>query len=151
MMLKSELDDTGTLVVERKFLGAPVRLLWKAWKDDWHLQAWWPESVTMSFQPGGKLVFAWPKKGYELRGRFVDLVQENLIAFTWNWAHADDSFPLLTTIRFVPEDNGLSTVLRIEQRSFDAEADAEEIQSLIEGWTHFLEKLENYLGQMTLV
>ena len=79
------------------------------------------------------------------------LCEDKLLAFTWHWAHDPEAFPILTTIRFVEEDRGLSTVLRIEQRAFDEEADAEEIRSLQDGWSHFLGKLETYLGQMTLV
>lgn len=151
MSVKSQVTSEGVLIVERKFVGAPPRLLWKAWKEDWHLQGWWPQEVQMTFKTGGKLKLGWPEGGFELRGRFVDILNEKLLAFTWNWAHDKDAYPFLTTIRFVDEDNGLSTTLRIEQRAFDEAADAEEIRSLQDGWSHYLGKLENYLGQMTLV
>lgn len=151
MSTSHELTSDGVLVVEYRFTGSPPRLIYKAWREDWHINGWWGPNVKMRFKTGGKLLLTWPEKGVELRGRFVDILENRLIAFTWQWSHDPDAFPFLTTLRFVEEDKGMSTVLRIEQRSFDAQEDESLVAELVEGWKHFLSKLENYAGQMTLV
>jgi uncharacterized protein YndB with AHSA1/START domain len=151
MSFTSEITDEGVLVVERHFVGLPVRLLWKAWREDWHLQGWWAESVKMEFRTGGKLLLGWPSMGYELRGRFTEIVTEKRIAFTWNWSHDPEEFPLHTTLHFLEADGPYSTCLRIEQRAFIEDKDGEEVVRLLEGWEHFLDKLESYVSQMTLV
>jgi uncharacterized protein YndB with AHSA1/START domain len=151
MNFTSSLTEEGVLVLEQTFRGVPPRLLWKAWRNDWHLQGWWAETVKMDFRVGGRLLLGWPKDGYELRGRFVEILTEKLLSFTWHWSHDPNEFPLLTTLHFQEEDNRMSTCLRIEMRSFQALEDAEEIHSLSEGWQRFLEKLEDYVANMTLV
>lgn len=151
MSFSSEFDDDGTLIVERTFTGLPVRLLWKAWREDWHLQGWWPEEVRMNFRVGGQLCWSWPSLGVELRGRFLEIQTEKLLAFTWTWGHDPEDFPIHTTIRFLEEDEQLSTRLRIEQRAFVEDEDGEAVARLLEGWEHFLTRLEDYVAQMTLV
>lgn len=152
MSCTSEITEEGVLVLERYFPGVPVRLLWKAWREDWHLQGWWAETVEMDYRLGGKLRLGWPEQGFELRGRLVEIQSEKRLGFTWNWAHDPEEYPLLTTICFESQDEAaLSSRLRIEQRSFVEEKDGEEVVRLLEGWEHFLDRLETYVSQMTLV
>ncbi len=151
MSITHEMTPEGELVLTRKFSGAPPRLMWKAWREEWHLQSWWAEAAKIKLEVGGKLLLSWPTNGAELRGRFLTIDPEKTLAFTWHWSHDKDAFPFVTTLSLEEADRGFSTDFKIVHCGLHPDEDKDLIAALVDGWEHFLPKLENYLAQMTLV
>lgn len=149
--VETSFGDEGILRVEVILEGNPTRQVWKAWAEPWHLQGWWAPQAEVETRPGGRIRLFWPKQEYELRGRVIESIPEEKLSFTWQWTHGEENYPLLTRILLEPRDRGLSTRMVIEQERFDPAKDQGVVESLKQGWEHFLPKMAKYVGNMTLV
>lgn len=102
---------------------------------------WWPPSAEIEPRAGGQYRLAWPSMNWELTGRFQDFRPGQRLSYTWQWTH-EPALPTRTvTIDFEPLRSG-SRLTVTHGRYGDSAVEQEDRQSHIDGWLHFLGRLQ---------
>ena len=114
--------------------GVSASRLWSAFTDPDELIRWWPSSADIDLRLDGDYSLSWPAQ-WTLRGRYLRLDPPELLEFTWSWDHED-----------LPE-----RLVRIEFSDGRIEIAHEcgseaECQGYVEGWTHFVGRLQDLLA-----
>jgi uncharacterized protein YndB with AHSA1/START domain len=156
-------------VVERTF-DAPRDLVWKAWTQAAHLEAWWgPKGcklrvLALDLTPGGVFHYAMEfQPGHAMWGRFVyrDIVAPERMVYVSSFADADGAvirapfsatWPLEVHNVMTFAAQGERTTLRLESRPLDPTP--EEIQtfrgmfdSMRQGFGGTFDQLDDHLGR----
>ncbi|MBB6673786.1 SRPBCC family protein [Cohnella nanjingensis] len=115
-----------------------------AWTREEQLKQWWGLTGFtttighMDVSIGGKYLFhmrAPNGKIHTVEGRYVEIVPNDKLSFTWKWVtEGDDSEETLVTIDFVDQDN--STELVITHTNFSTMKEAKKHNN---SWTNSLE------------
>lgn len=115
-----------------------------AWTREEQLKQWWGLTGftttigQMDVSIGGKYLFhmqAPNGKIHTLEGRYVEIVPNEKLSFTWKWVtDGDDSEETLVTIDFVDKDN--KTELVITHANFSTMKEAKKHNN---SWTNSLE------------
>ena len=82
---------------------------------------------------------SWPLMDWHLRGTYLAFEPGERISFTWCWDHERDTPTRYVGVHFLPLEDG-GTLLNLVQQEY-TDRDAEERQGHIEGWLHFLSRL----------
>ena len=99
---------------------------------------WWADESELDPLVGGRLIVRWPSMGWTMRGRYTELVPDRLIGFTWSWEHEPDT--PTRTVSVVIESDAAGTRLTLTHGDY-GDDDAEERDSHLEGWQHFLPRM----------
>ncbi len=104
---------------------------------------WWGDEAALDPVEGGTYEVRWPAMEWTVRGRYTEVDPNRTLAFTWMWDHEPDTPERIVGITFAPDKNG--TELTLSHGNYTA-ADAEERQSHLDGWQHFLPRLNALFG-----
>jgi uncharacterized protein YndB with AHSA1/START domain len=129
-------DNDGRLVVERKVRARPETIFsFFADRDRW-LQ-WQGTEAEIDLRPGGTFRVNVTGDGYA-SGRFVEVVADRKIVFTWGWEDPDRELPpgsSTVSIELIEQDDG--TLLRLTHDGLPLhEVDAHRF-----GWDNYTARL----------
>jgi uncharacterized protein YndB with AHSA1/START domain len=140
--------DAGKLVVLAEFPGTPPVTLFEYWTKPDLLTQWWPQQASVDPGRGGAYEMSWPQMGWVLQGHFLEYEPGRRLAFTWQWAHEPDAQTRQVYVDFDPADDGNGTHLRVTHGTYmDTDQDRHEREEHLEGWTHFLTRLQVLLHE----
>ena len=116
--------------------------LWRAWTDPDELARWWSQEAELDLRVGGAYHLGWPAMGWHLRGEYTEVARPERLAFTWAWDHEPDAPVRTVAIDFQPFVDGSGTRMVITHGPYGpGREEAEDRQSHLDGWRHFLERL----------
>ncbi|MBT8203324.1 MAG: SRPBCC domain-containing protein [Acidimicrobiia bacterium] len=123
------------IVLEQRIAAPPATVYrYLTEEDKWVL--WQGVAASFDAREGG-LFSAQMPNGMNARGRFVRLVPDQLVVFTWGWVDRPGIPPGSTEVEISLEPDGDETVLVLTHRSIpDDEASLQKM-----GWTHYLPRL----------
>ena len=116
-------------------------VLFEYWTKPNLMCQWWPQQAEIDPREGGAYHFSWPQMGWSLRGRYVKFNIGRSLSFTWKWAH-EASPPRQVEILFDALPDGGTQITLTHGFYTDSAEDQEERQGHLEGWTHFLGRLQ---------
>jgi uncharacterized protein YndB with AHSA1/START domain len=134
----------------------PVDILYHAWTEFDHLQAWWRpmgnrlSKLTNELQPGGAVIYEFEteegEKAFVVRGEYRTVQPGKLLEYTWNWEVPDEPIHEGNfVLRIGFETQGAGSRLDVRQEQFH---DEESVQPHRDGWDSALKELENYLQRL---
>ncbi|WP_349408953.1 SRPBCC domain-containing protein [Pseudalkalibacillus sp. SCS-8] len=150
-MITMQTEQNYKLEVSKVY---PVKVdrMYKAWTNSEELAKWWgPEGYTttvekMNVKVDGEYKFIMtPPEGESkvLVGRYVEIVPNEKLVFTWKWDDPESQFPeTKVTIQYVDQDG--STEVKVTHEQLPSEEAAEGHN---QGWSSSLEgSLKAYLA-----
>ena len=118
--------------------------LYRYWTEPAKLKTWWPDEVTIDPTVGGRYRFGFSQLEQHLTGTFAEVVPGKRLAFGWNWEHEPGTPERHVVVDFEPRDK--DTLLTVTHGTYGGgEAEADERQGHLEGWRHFLGRLESHI------
>ncbi len=120
------------------FVAAAPETVWRCFTNAAAITSWWSPEATAEAHVGGPIVAAWPDMGWTMRGAYTELVENQVVAFTWSWQHEPDRPERHVRVHLAPQDDG--TLVTLSHGTYAAH-EADERTSHLEGWLHFLPKL----------
>ncbi len=137
---------TDRLIVVANFPQFAPDVLFDYWTKPDLICRWWPQQAEIEPGEGGAYHFSWPKMGWNLRGRYVKFDICRTLSFTWKWDH--EAAPARhVEITFDALPNGGTQITLTHGLYTDATEDQQERQGHLEGWTHFLGRLQQLSGK----
>ncbi len=127
------------LIVCEEFDGVSPAELFRYWIEPELLCSWWPAVATVEPVVGGVYRLEWPKIGMTLYGSVLALSPGEHFAFSWTWTAECEWLPLRVDIWFAATETG--TKIGVEHGPFGPD-DAKDRADILDGWTHFLGKLQ---------
>ena len=136
--------DFRVLGLEMRFAGVPLEDVFRHFTEPELLTRWWPQKAEVDASVIGAYRFEWPAMNWVLYGVYTAFEPDRRVEFTWQWEHEPDLPPREVDILF--EEDGDGTKLTLAQGGYGRD-DREQADrnSHIEGWTHFLSKLQALL------
>lgn len=136
--------DVRSVSVEREFPHPPEKL-WRALTQPHLIQEWlmrndFVPAVGHRFNLSGD----W---GGVLDCEVLEVEPNEVLSYTWNFAHADPAFDLRSVVTFTLAPTGTGTRLRVEQTGFRPEQ-KQAFGGAKVGWQQFLGKLEQVLARV---
>jgi len=131
------------LVLASAFPDRTPAILFACWTQPELLQQWWPTVAEIEPRVDGAYHLSWPERDWHLRGRYTVFVPERQLAFTWRWDH--DQADVATThvdVAFYPSLGGGAVLTLIHGSYPDTPAGRDLRAGHLEGWTHFLTRLQ---------
>lgn len=129
------------LVMSANFPQLAPDVLFDYWTKPDLICQWWPQQAEIEPREGGAYHFSWPKMGWSLRGQYVNFDIGRSLNFTWRWDH--QTTPLRhVEITFDSLPNGGTQITLTHGFYTDSAEDQEERAGHIEGWIHFLGRLQ---------
>jgi uncharacterized protein YndB with AHSA1/START domain len=129
------------LVIVADFPERDPQSLFKFWIEPSLISKWWGAQIV-HIEPnlGGKYELGWPGQNWILRGKYTQFEPDKLLEFTWRWDH-EPSEPLRKVrVIFEGTESG-GTHLTLTHGDY-TRGDAEQRESHLEGWIHFLSKMQ---------
>ncbi len=128
-------DRDGDLRVERRIAAHPSAV-YSYLTDSVRWARWQGESAGIQAVPGGifRMVMA---NGTTAEGRFVQLVPDARVVFTWGWQGSASVPPGSSIVEIELAPDGDGTLVRLTHRGLPAEERA--IHAV--GWEHYLPRL----------
>lgn len=144
------------LIEVTKTFDVPVPVLYKAWTEFDHLQAWWRPmgarlvKLTNDLREGGSVRYEFEdeatQRHFRVQGEYRSVQPERYLEYTWTWEMPEEPVhegSWLLKITFVEEGDG--SRLRVLQEQF---ANEEAIQPHRDGWERELQRLQDYLARL---
>ena len=132
------MPSDAEVVVERRIAAPPERVFaYFTDRDRW--LAWMGADAVIEPRPGGVFRMDVMGDGEHAAGRFVEVVPDRRIVFTWGWETPGSAVPpgaSLVEIDLIPAGAG-ETLVRLRHRGLPAAA----LPDHDHGWTHFLGRL----------
>jgi uncharacterized protein YndB with AHSA1/START domain len=136
--------DSNLLILIAEFPRFSPSTLFDHFINPTLLVRWWPPVAVVEPRVGGKYQFSWPAMKWDLVGEYSTFEPGRQLGFTWFWMH-EPHLPV-RRVQLAFEPAGAGTRLRLVHGSYSDDAkDQADRQSHLEGWTHFLGRL-NALG-----
>jgi uncharacterized protein YndB with AHSA1/START domain len=140
-------DDSGEVLVVRRFIPVPRKRVFAAWLDPASLAQWMrpgkmtDAEVEVDPRVGGKfrIVMIERQERHEHTGKYLAIEPPARLSFTWI-SKATDLKPTVVTIDFLERDAGTELVLTHRRLP------ASQIESHRSGWTDIVQKLELLAG-----
>ncbi len=132
------------LVLIAKYPDIPPALLFDYWVKPELLTQWWPQEVETDPRMGGAYHLAWPKMDWSLRGHYNSFEPGRQLGFTWQWDHEPHTPTRDVLVYFEPAGDGARLVVTHSTYN-DSEQDQQERQGHLEGWAHFLGRLQEVI------
>lgn len=102
---------------------------------------WWPQEAEIEPHVNGHYRLNWPSMNWELFGQFTEFEPGKRLVYTWNWAHQPDLPTRTVTVNFEPLATGSKVI--VEHGFYGNTAvEQDDRQAHIDGWTHFLGRLQ---------
>lgn len=145
-------SETGFELSITRTFDAPLSLVWGIWADRAHVARWWaPKTfevtghIDWDFEVGGayRIGITSVKNGLTyMGGRFVEIVPNQRIVFTFAWEATGDSIgqETLITVTFA-EQNGRTTQTFHQTPFFNADSR----DNHIGGWNEVFDREQTYL------
>jgi len=125
-------------VVVTRLIAASPATVFSFFTDVERWTAWQGVEGEIDAQPGGALRIRMPG-GQVASGRFVEVIPEQRLVFTWGWdGDAPPVPPGSTTVLIELEPDGAGTLLRLTHSALAPPPVAEHHR---EGWERYLERL----------
>lgn len=134
---------TNRLLFEEEYPGITPAELFRYWTEPALLVSWWPQQAEVEPRAGGEYHLAWPGMDWHLRGRYLSFEPVERLSFTWHWDHEADVPMRYVDLYFEPLE-GRGTMLSLMHSEYGG-GDQAERQGHIEGWVHFLGKLQDVI------
>jgi len=136
------------LIVAAQFPVCSPQRLFEYWTKPDLVTQWWPISAEIEPCLGGSYHFFWPQTDWHLRGLYTAFQPGKRLAFTWRWKH--HPVQELVLVAFEPfAEHG--THMIIGHGSYnDSPQSQEDKQSHLDGWMHFVPRLQNLVEAETL-
>lgn len=129
--------DAGEAVVREIRIDASPETVFELLTDAEKIVLWKGRAATLDPRPGGTYLVDVSGENVA-RGRYVEVVPNRRVVFTWGWEGDAHVPPGSSTVEITLEPDGAGTVLRLVHSGLpSAEARAEHAR----GWDHFLERL----------
>lgn len=128
-----------SLVVQERFVNAPIETVFAMFVDPRLLVRWLGAPAELDPRPGGvfRVTLA---AGDVWSGRYLEVDPPRRVVFTWGWEHerAVAVPPGSSTVEVELRPDGFGTHLRLAHSGLDGDA----ALSHEHGWAHFLDRLE---------
>lgn len=135
--------ETRSVVIEREFAYPPERL-WRALTQPHLIEEW---LMKNDFKPEvGHRFNLRGEWGGVLDCEVLAIEPQRMLAYTWNFSHADAAFDLKSVVTFTLTPTRTGTRLRMEQSGFRPEQ-RRAYGGARTGWPQFLERLEQLLDR----
>jgi uncharacterized protein YndB with AHSA1/START domain len=129
-------DRDGVLHVERRIAAQPSDV-YSYLTDSVRWARWQGDSAEIEAVPGGIFRMVMPN-GTTAEGRFVSLVPDAHVVFTWGWHGSPTVPPGSSTVEIELAPDGDGTLLRLTHRGLPPE----DRPIHAAGWDHYLPRLE---------
>jgi len=137
-------SEHDRLVMQAAFPHFSPETLFDYWTTPDFLCQWWPQQAEIDPHEGGAYHLSWPKMEWNLRGQYTAFERGKALAFSWKWDHT--SAPARQVeITIAPLPTGGPQLTLTHGFYTDSSEDQEERQSHVEGWMHFLSRLQQML------
>lgn len=123
------------IVVERR-IQAPPSVVYEYLTDGEKWASWQGTGASVEARPGGDVVLSMPN-GTTARGRFMELVPDQRVAFTWGWDDHPSIPPGSTAVEIDLLPDGEGTLVRLTHSGLPAD----EVPLHRTGWEHYLPRL----------
>ena len=134
--------ETRSVVVERE-LPHPPEKLWRALTQPHLIEEW---LMKNDFSPVvGHRFNLRGEWGGVLDCEVLEVVPNKMLAYTWNFAHADAAYNLRSVVVFTLTPTGAGTRLRMEQSGFRPDQ-RQAFGGANAGWQQFFAKLDQVLA-----
>jgi uncharacterized protein YndB with AHSA1/START domain/DNA-binding transcriptional ArsR family regulator len=143
-----------------RYIGAPRRLVWKAWTIPMHLEQWWcpaPMTCRVSgldvYPSGGFHLLMRDPQGHEMpqTGSFLEVIAETRIVFTTaltdEWRPAASPLAITAYITMADEGNGTRYETRVLYKDEEARRQLGDMQ-FEAGWSLATDQLSTYVSQL---
>jgi uncharacterized protein YndB with AHSA1/START domain len=131
----TEPAETTELRVERR-VAAPPSAVYAYFTDSVRWARWQGASTSIDAVPGGSILITMAT-GQTAEGRFVELVPNRRVVFTWGWTGHPTVPPGSSTVEIELVPDGDGTVIALTHRGLPPEDRAlHEV-----GWAHYLPRL----------
>ena len=142
-MYKELGNETRKVIV----VDAPPQAVFKALSDEKELTQWFPSQARMEARVGGAIEFQFVRpdgQNHMLYGRVLELVPDEKLSYTWNFAHRDQLQETVTWTLEPVGGNSNKTRVTLVHAGFEkpSQKDVESGYSYEAGWTHFIGRLE---------
>jgi uncharacterized protein YndB with AHSA1/START domain len=129
-----------TKVIERVItIDAPPETVFRLLTDPVQYVRWKGKLAELEPRPGGKYRIEFPSTKDIAAGKYVEVIPNRRVVFTWGWEGNDAVPPGSSTVEIDLTPFGTGTRLRLVHRGLPQEA----IASHTEGWDYFLPRLED--------
>lgn len=141
MSMKLQTASLDHILLRGEFPGFTPLLLFEHWTTPVLITKWWAEAAEIDPRPEGKYRLSFNGGKQHLRGKYTDVQPGEALAFTWKWEHEPAMPEREVVLNFTAQDKG--ALLTLWQGTYGAtEPELQERQSHVEGWQHFLNRLE---------
>jgi uncharacterized protein YndB with AHSA1/START domain len=129
-----------TKVIERVItIDAPPETVFRLLTDPVQYVRWKGKLAELEPRPGGKYRIEFPSTKDIASGKYVEVIPNRRVVFTWGWEGNDAVPPGSSTVEIDLTPVGTGTRLRLVHRGLPQDA----IASHTEGWDYFLPRLED--------
>jgi uncharacterized protein YndB with AHSA1/START domain len=134
------------VVIEATYPGVTPEELFRYLVEPQLLTQWWPPQAETDPQMGGAYHLKWLEMDWDLRGHYNLYEPPHRLGFTWQWDHEPEIPTRHVSIDIDPHNGGAK--LTVTHGFYnDSPRDREERQGHIDGWTHFLGRLQAALSK----
>ncbi|KAA3630968.1 MAG: SRPBCC domain-containing protein [Calditrichaeota bacterium] len=142
-------QEEYTLKIKTEFK-APLESLFQAFTTKEYMAKWWSVNdglpcsfIEMDFKIDGAYRFGMKdlekNMEYIVAGRYVEIIPNSKISFTWCWEHESKEKETLVTFDFTPTKSG--SELLLTHTKFKIEADKDHHT---QGWSGIMETLSKF-------
>jgi uncharacterized protein YndB with AHSA1/START domain len=129
-----------TKIIERVItIEASPETVFRLLTDPAQYIRWKGSLAELEPRPGGRFRVEFAGRTDAAAGKFVEVVPNRRVVFTWGWEGNEHVPPGASTVEIDLEPEGRSTRLRLVHRGLPEDA----IAGHAEGWDYFLPRLED--------
>jgi len=128
-------SEPAALIVERRIAAAPATV-YAYLTDPRRWARWQGARAEVEAVPGGRFRMTMAD-GMTAEGRFLDLVEDERVVFTWGWEGSTTLPPGSSTVEIALVPDGEGTLVRLTHSGLPAE----ERDVHDSGWRHYLPRL----------
>ena len=139
--MSSEVSDALEFDV---LIDAPVALVWSAFAEGQHREAWW-SYLDLDARPGGQLLERWCDADGQERQTRGQVLEADAAAHRLRCSWRDDDWPSATQVELTMGKEGGTTRVRLRHAGWDGLPDGARLRSEHrEGWSRHLANLKDY-------
>lgn len=138
-----------TLTIVAQFPHSTPARLFECWIDPNLIAQWWPDNADIDARVDGAYHLSWPSMNWRLRGRYTTFLPAEALAFTWSWDHEADIPEQTVTVLFQTQPAG-GCAIALTHGPYDRSQESQRNrQGHLEGWKHFLGRLQVFEAEKT--
>jgi len=144
--IESRSDGRSWILLEAEFPGVSAPSLFTWFSQPSLLSNWWAPQATIEPWAGGRYHLCWPDRDWRMSGRVTSWSEGIALGFTWQWDHEPEV--RTTEVHMALEQGVDRTKLTLHHGPYDPrEVNKALPEQHIEGWLHFLSRLEAALQE----